>query len=131
MIVTTVMTGSIAGTTGIGSVYATTFLIPATAPLAALVPLALLGAYYAATDGVLTAMAASALSPATTGSGLSLLATATSLSRLLSSVAFGLMWSAMGIGQATLVFGVALVAALAGARILLGRGEPSTVLVHE
>lgn len=52
----------------------------------------LFGAYYAATDGVLAALASSTLSPELRTSGLALMNTATSLSRLVSSVLFGWLW---------------------------------------
>ena len=52
----------------------------------------LFGAYYAATDGVLAALASSTLSPELRTSGLALMNTATSLSRLISSVLFGWLW---------------------------------------
>jgi MFS family permease len=53
----------------------------------------LFGAYYAATDGVLAAMASTTLAPELRTSGLALMNTATSLSRLLSSVLFGWAWA--------------------------------------
>jgi hypothetical protein len=56
----------------------------------------LLGAYYAATDGVLTAMAGTRLPPAVMGSGLALLGTATSLARLAASLTVGWAWTLMG-----------------------------------
>jgi MFS family permease len=95
--------------------------LPQTTPFFVLVPLALLGAYYAATDGVLTAMAAAALPPSASGTGLSLLATATNVSKLVASVLFGVIWSAVGLGPAITSYLGALVLAILGAGMMLLR----------
>ena len=76
--------------------------------LGVLLAMALLGGYYAATDGVLAALASGILPSALRGSGLALLATATSGARLLSSVAFGWIWVSMGKDPAIVIFAVAL-----------------------
>jgi MFS family permease len=94
-------------------------LLPGSSLVAAIVPLALLGAYYAATDGVLTAMAATVLPAQTTGSGLSLLATATNVSRILASVLFGVLWTFAGVNTATGIYLVALSIAIAGTGVVL------------
>jgi MFS family permease len=74
--------------------------------------LAMLGAYYAATDGVLAALG-SALSPVQLrGTGLALVGTATSIARLLASVLFGLLWVTVGIEATIAAFGGALLVAL-------------------
>lgn len=52
----------------------------------------LLGAYYAATDGVLAAMVSATIGPNLRTSGLALLNTVSSLARLTSSVLFGWVW---------------------------------------
>jgi MFS family permease len=57
---------------------------------------ALLGAYYAATDGVLMAMASAVLPTDLRTSGLAVLTTVTSLMRLLSSVLLGWLWTTGG-----------------------------------
>jgi MFS family permease len=89
----------------------------------ALASIALLGAYYAATDGVLTAAAAAVLPKDVSGSGLSFLATTTNVARLLASVLFGLLWQQAGIHIATSVFVVALASAtVASAFVLRGQG---------
>jgi MFS family permease len=105
-------------------VYMTLFL-PGTPTAVALLPLALLGAYYAATDGVLTAMAASVLPSATAGTGLALLATVANLSRLAASVLFGLMWTRFGIASATRSYLAGLVLAILVAGVVLVRAERS------
>ncbi len=74
--------------------------------------LALLGLYYAATDGVLMALASTTLPAALRGSGLALLVTATSLGRLLASVVFGTIWTWQDLETALAAFAVGLVVAL-------------------
>ena len=103
-------------------VYVTIFL-PGGSPVMALVTLALLGAYYAATDGVLTAMAASVLPQETTGSGLSLLATATNVARILASVVFGIVWSYAGLNAAAGLYLAALAVATVASSLVLTRAE--------
>src|SRR4051812_2169801 len=55
--------------------------------------LALLGTYYAATDGVLMAMGSAHVPADLRGSGLAFLGTATSVTRLFASVLFGALWT--------------------------------------
>jgi hypothetical protein len=95
--------------------------MPAGSVAAAGLAIALLGGYYAATDGVLTAMAAALLPPTHSGSGLAVLATAANGARLLASVAFGWIWTMAGVQPATVVALGALLLAIASARVLLGR----------
>ena len=75
----------------------------------------LFGAYYAATDGVLAALASSTLAQDCRGSGLALLATVTNVGRLLASVLFGAIWTWFGLTNAIVLFGVALGLAVATA----------------
>ena len=75
--------------------------------------LALLGTYYAATDGVLMAMGSALRAGGAAGSGLALLGTATSITRLLASVLFGVLWTVVGVEAAIAVFAAGLVAAMA------------------
>ena len=70
--------------------------------------LLLLGVYYAATDGVLMALASATLPPPLRGSGLALLVTATSIGRLLASILFGMIWTWYDVETAIAVFAVAL-----------------------
>ncbi len=58
--------------------------------------LVLFGSYYAATDGVLAAMASAVLPPRLCGSGLAVLSTVTNVARLLASVVFGAIWTWVG-----------------------------------
>jgi MFS family permease len=74
--------------------------------------LVLLGAYYAATDGVLMALASAVLPASLRGSGLALVVTATSLSRLAASIVFGAVWTFAGLEAAVVSFALALALAL-------------------
>jgi len=75
--------------------------------------LLLLGVYYAATDGVLMALASTTLPAALRGSGLALLVTATSLGRFLASIVFGTIWTWQDVDTAIAVFAVGLLVAMA------------------
>jgi MFS family permease len=87
----------------------------------------LFGAYYAATEGVLMALASDALPEGHRGSGLALLVTSTSLARLLASVVFGGLWTLVGLNAAVLTFALGLVAAVFLASFAIARsgGRPS------
>lgn len=87
----------------------------------------LFGIYYAATDGVLTAIAAAALPVEQSGSGLAVLATASNLARVTGSMIFGLLWSRLGAGAAITVFMLALVLSIAVAARLLSLSKSDVV----
>jgi MFS family permease len=74
--------------------------------------LALLGLFYAATEGVLAAMASTLIPPETRSTGLALLATMTGIGKLLSSVLFGGLWATFGVGTSIAVFGTLLAAGI-------------------
>ncbi len=75
--------------------------------------LLLLGVFYAATDGVLMALASSLCSPEQRASGMALVTTAMSGTRFLASIAFGALWTGFGAEAAVYTFFGALVAAVA------------------
>ncbi|NMI00077.1 MFS transporter [Pseudonocardia acidicola] len=85
--------------------------------------LVLLGGYYAATDGVLMALAGAVLPARLRTSGMALITTATSLARLVSSLLFGLLWTVAGTRLAVGVLVAFLVPALVVAVVVLGRGR--------
>jgi MFS family permease len=87
--------------------------------------LVLLGAFYAATDGVLAAIAGARLPEDLRGSGLGLLGSVTGVARLVGSTAFGALWFATSASTATVVFTVGLVIAVAAGAYVL---RPSTPL---
>lgn len=96
-------------------------------PLAILAALALLGAYYAATDGVLMALASTVIPAHRRATGLALVATVIAGSRLLSSLGFGVLWGHVGpyATVATYLAGLTIVLPVA-VRLLAPRpvGEP-------
>ena len=61
-----------------------------------------LGGYFAATEGVLTAIAGAVLPEELQASGLGILITVVSIGNLLSSLAFGALWLALGLHSAVL-----------------------------
>jgi MFS family permease len=74
--------------------------------------LLLLGVFYAATDGVLMALASGLCPPEQRASGMALVTTAMSGARLLASVAFGALWTRYGADAAVYAFLGALVVAV-------------------
>lgn len=78
-----------------------------------LLALALLGTYYAATDGVLAAIAGGLAGEETKGTGIAAVQTVVAVARFASSVLFGSFWMLVGRGPALLVAATALVAAIA------------------
>ncbi|MFE5913215.1 MFS transporter [Streptomyces wedmorensis] len=81
--------------------------------------LGLLGVFYAATDGVLMALAGPFLAEGRQAGGLALVQTAQALARLGAAVAFGAVWTASGPETALVAALVALAAALCCAARLL------------
>ncbi|MCX4683444.1 MFS transporter [Kitasatospora purpeofusca] len=98
-----------------------TLLAPA-GPAVAVLVLVLLGVFYAATDGVLMALAAPALPVRGRAGGLAVLQTGQALARLVGAAGFGAAWTWWGprpaLASAALALAVALTAAW---RILPGR----------
>jgi len=82
-----------------------------------------LGAYFAATDGVTTAIAGALLPDELQASGIGILITVVSIGRLLSSLAFGALWFAVGLQQALVVFVALLALAILLATPLLLRAQ--------
>jgi MFS family permease len=89
----------------------------------AAVLLGLLGAYYASTDGVLMALASTAVPAELRSSGLALLTTVTATARLVASIVFGLLWSQWGTDSAVACFLAGLVIAIPLCWALLGRSR--------
>jgi MFS family permease len=102
-------------------------LLPGPGMVSLVAALALLGGYYAASDGVLAAMTSAVVEPSLRTSGIALVSTVTSLCRLAASVAFGVFWSWYGASLATAFFTGALVVSI-GAVLLLTRAveRPTT-----
>jgi len=72
---------------------------------------ALFGAYYACTDGVLAALASSLLPAETRSGGLALVGTSTALASMAGSVLFGALWTTVGLQVAVVAFLAGLVVA--------------------
>ncbi len=98
-------------------------LLPSVGLPELLVCLVLFGAYYAATDGVLMALASPILPTHLRTSGMALLTTATSLTRLLASIAFGALWTWWGVEAAVALYLVGLVVSLLVTLVLFSRNR--------
>jgi len=83
------------GHLGLLAAYVTAAL-PVTGTAATVLCLVFLGAFYAATDGVLAALAAQLTTPATHGTGIAAAQTVVALSRFVAAVGFGILWSLLG-----------------------------------
>jgi MFS family permease len=99
-------------------------LFPGMGSRAQFVVVALFGAYYAATDGVLAAMTSATLGAELRTSGLALLNTTTSISRLVSSVLFGWVWVSVAMRTAVWTFLVGLSAAVILSAWMLAERKP-------
>ncbi len=86
-----------------------------------LIALIALGAYFAATDGVTTALAGAILPERIQATGIGILITVMSLGKFVSSLAFGALWFALGLQDAVLIFTLGLLAALLVATPMLLR----------
>lgn len=104
----------LAGHAGLLAAYGLLLWAPGTPALPYAV-LALHGAFYAATDGVLPAAVADVVPGLLRGTGLALVGTGQALARFCCSLAFGAAWTAWGDGRALLASaaGLALCAAVA------------------
>jgi MFS family permease len=123
--------GRLADRFGRGRVFVAGYVLLALVYLLLLLPvgpfaigaLVFLGAYYAATDGVLMALASPLLSAELRTSGLALVTTATGIARLLASVLFGAIWTYWGISAAIWAFLLALALVVALVAMPLSSGK--------
>jgi MFS family permease len=99
----------------------TSLLLPSLGTPELVLYLLLFGAYYAATDGVLAALASAILPGELRATGLAFLQTVTGVGRLLSALAFGALWTLAGVEAAALAFMAALGAATLLAVVTLAR----------
>jgi MFS family permease len=98
-------------------------LLPGTPQILGLGVLILLGLYYAATDGVLSAMASSMLPEQWRTTGLAIMTTGTGLARLFASLGYGALWTYFGPNQALTLFLIGLSITVLLAWIFLSRVE--------
>jgi len=103
----------------LGVLYVALMALQGAGPWGAAVCLILLGLFYAATEGVLMAMASARVPPEIRTSGLALIVTVVGVGKLVSSLVFGWMWQTYGIAPSLWVFGVALAALLPVVALLL------------
>jgi MFS family permease len=98
----------------------------AAAPFGGLGPtvacLVLLGGFYAATDGVLAALASQLTPPDKLATGLGVAQTVVALSRMTASAGFGVLWFALGPSGAMMVVGGCLAAAVVASWFILRGG---------
>lgn len=95
--------------------------VPLSGAPATIGALLMLGVFYAATDGVIAAIAGQLVPPTSQASGIASAQTVVALARLCSSTAFGVLWFVTSPAQALLTFGaLLLVAAPLGLRYLAG-----------
>jgi MFS family permease len=103
--------------------------LPATGWQLTIACLILLGTFYAATDGILAALASQATSLETLASGIAAAQTAVAASRLLASVGFGLLWYSIGRDSAMAVVAIALAVLIPVTAVILRdflwAGKPS------
>jgi hypothetical protein len=92
------------------------FLTGGSIPVA---PLLLLGLYYASTEGVLMAIASTAIPASLRTGGLAFLTTVIGVAKMVSSLLFGWMWHSWGATSAILAFGTILAVAVSGSAIAL------------
>jgi MFS family permease len=107
----------------------TSLLLPALGLVELFMYLLLFGAYYAATDGVLMALASAILPSELRASGLAFITTTIGVSRLLSSVLFGVLWTWWDVRTAVLSFLIALAVTIIITALMLMRLERNAI--HE
>lgn len=94
---------------------------PGDGAVVTLVALLLLGVFYAATDGVVAALAGRLVPEELRASGIATVQTVVAVSRLVSSIGFGVLWFALGASTAMLVMcGGVVLAVPAGLLLLRG-----------
>lgn len=93
---------------------------------ATVLALVLLGTFYAATDGVLSALVTPLVAEQARGSGIAAAQTVVVVARFASSLAFGSLWFILGRGEALYLVAGALVIALPVALWLLRGADPSS-----
>jgi MFS family permease len=82
--------------------------VPVAGAATTILCLALLGAFYAATDGILAALAAESTPAESRGTGIAAAQTVVALTRLVASTGFGLLWFAVGRESAMFIVAIVL-----------------------
>jgi len=94
---------------------------PVSSTTSTLAALALLGTFYAATDGVVAALAGGITDPAVRASGIAAAQSTVAVARMVSSAGFGILWFALGPAAALVVVATVLGAVLPAAYLTLRR----------
>jgi len=87
--------------------------------------LVLLGAFYAATDGVLAALASQLTPPGKLATGIASVQTVVALTRMTASAGFGVLWYAVGASAAMVVAGALLACAVLTVVFILRGTKPA------
>jgi MFS family permease len=111
---------------GLLAVVYSLLLLPGLPQALSLGILLLQGLYYAATDGVLAALASALLPEQWRTTGLAIMTTGTGLARLLASLGYGALWTYLGPNQALTIFLIGLSITVLLAWIFLNRVERNT-----
>jgi MFS family permease len=98
-------------------------LLPGVPQILGLGVLLFLGLYYAATDGVLSALASAMLPEQWRTTGLAVMTTGTGLARLFASLGYGALWTYLGPNQALTIFLLGLSITVLIAWVFLNRVE--------
>ncbi len=98
-------------------------LVSSISPFALVLYLAAFGTFYAATDGVVMALAGALLPEELRASGMGLLTAVVAASRLFGAILFGALWTFGGVDVAVLAFAVILAAAIVMALAVVVRRE--------
>ncbi|MEO7005454.1 MAG: MFS transporter [Terrimesophilobacter sp.] len=93
--------------------------LPVSGVLITVLCLLLLGTFYAATDGVLAALATQFTPPSSTATGIAAAQTVVAVARLVASTGFGFLWFFAGRGTSVLLVAVALAVAIPVVAVLL------------
>jgi MFS family permease len=94
-------------------------IVPVAGALPTVITLLFLGTFYAATDGVLAAVAARSVPTAVRATGIAAAQTVVAVGRLVASATFGLLWFAMGPSAALATVGSVLLLLIPPAYVLL------------
>jgi MFS family permease len=102
-------------------------LVPSISPAALVFYLAAFGVFYAATDGVVMALAGAMLPEELRASGMGLLTAVVAAARLFGALAFGALWTLGGVDVAVIAFAALLAGAILVAAAAVVRREVAPV----
>lgn len=94
------------------ALYGVLFFLDQTSTAVMIGCLAVLGLYYAATEGILMALASASIPAERRTAGIAIIATGIGLGKLCSSILFGTLWQAIGPQKSVLVFAASMAVVL-------------------